>query len=298
MDQQALALAQAKAHAQVQSQQIQMQGQVQGHNQTQNQAMQNLYSSTLQASNGGNHNVDNNQAASSTITWQTANMQQPFSFTANSTAQSSFLYNSSNNNWAAEGATAPATSTTTPTWNTSAHSAPAFTEGNINLKQNSHNTANSNVNLSGAISNNTAQNMSDAVFTVLGMREKVANSITDATSTEVPQSVAHPIYVNAKQYRRILKRREARTILEEYFRKKKEKRDEKEAHEHGNGNGKRSYTHESRHRHAMKRPRGPGGRFLRKNELEEYYSTHPEEALLAGYVCAKKDKKEGDTDKS
>mmetsp|Transcript_9828 Transcript_9828/g.12769 ORF Transcript_9828/g.12769 Transcript_9828/m.12769 type:complete len:254 (-) Transcript_9828:183-944(-) len=97
-------------------------------------------------------------------------------------------------------------------------------------------------------------------------------------------SADNPIYVNAKQYRRILKRREHRAVLEEYFRKKKLAA----AAKGGNGSGeedgrKRTYTHESRHRHAMKRPRGPGGRFLTKDELQAYYEKRPEEAALAGY---------------
>lgn len=77
-----------------------------------------------------------------------------------------------------------------------------------------------------------------------------------AEYTTVPR-LAEPTYVNAKQYHRILKRRQARGILEAYFARTRREREEK------------PYMHESRHRHAMKRPRGPGGRFLTKSEIEK-----------------------------
>mmetsp|Transcript_24261 Transcript_24261/g.41217 ORF Transcript_24261/g.41217 Transcript_24261/m.41217 type:complete len:224 (-) Transcript_24261:114-785(-) len=93
------------------------------------------------------------------------------------------------------------------------------------------------------------------------------------TVTQVVSPQARPTFVNAKQYRRILKRREARSRLEEYYRQKRAAAAEQVAA----GGQRKPYLHESRHRHAMKRPRGPGGRFLTKAELVEYYKKHPEQ---------------------
>ncbi|CAA7259281.1 unnamed protein product [Cyclocybe aegerita] len=72
-----------------------------------------------------------------------------------------------------------------------------------------------------------------------------------------------PLYVNAKQYFRILKRRVARTRLEEVHRLSRQRK---------------PYLHESRHKHAMRRPRGPGGRFLTADEIAAQKATSQPES--------------------
>ncbi|GJN31749.1 hypothetical protein PR202_gb20185 [Eleusine coracana subsp. coracana] len=111
--------------------------------------------------------------------------------------------------------------------------------------------------------------------------------INGTTNSRVPLPIEpaseDPIFVNAKQYHAILRRRQARAKLEAQNKLVKVRKLYCFSGREFSCDAlislvpfsSQPYLHESRHHHAMKRARGSGGRFLNKNELQEQQQKAP-----------------------
>lgn len=82
-----------------------------------------------------------------------------------------------------------------------------------------------------------------------------------AETSMTPPLTEEVLYVNPKQYARILKRRQQRARSDPMNPSLLIKI-------------KQPFNHLSRHKHAMKRARGPGGRFLKRDEMSEVAYEH------------------------
>ncbi|EPS73134.1 hypothetical protein M569_01625, partial [Genlisea aurea] len=85
-----------------------------------------------------------------------------------------------------------------------------------------------------------------------GIYSQYATQMMNPNRIMLPLNVSGeggPVYVNAKQYNGIMRRRKKRAAAEMMHEKKPPK-------------SRKPYLHLSRHLHAMRRPRGNGGRFI------------------------------------
>ncbi|KAK0396596.1 hypothetical protein QR680_001779 [Steinernema hermaphroditum] len=94
--------------------------------------------------------------------------------------------------------------------------------------------------------------------------------VAQPAPAQIPEQTSakeeEPLYVNAKQYNRILKRRLTRAKLEQQGLIPKERR---------------KYLHESRHKHALKRQRGEGGKFDSSGSFSEDAASPKENCVIS-----------------
>ncbi|XP_022842871.1 nuclear transcription factor Y subunit A-7-like isoform X2 [Olea europaea var. sylvestris] len=106
------------------------------------------------------------------------------------------------------------------------------------------------------------------LYTSYGPHAMFQPQVMGSASIRVPLPVDisedGPIYVNAKQYHGILRRRQTRAKLEAQNKLIK---------------NRKPYLHESRHLHALNRVRGSGGRFLSSKKPQQPNSTHSSSSL-------------------
>jgi hypothetical protein len=127
--------------------------------------------------------------------------------------------------------------------------------------------------------NRKPKRMQPTDFGFLGVGAGGYSNMIMAQPTQPAMMQAEPMYVNAKQYHRILKRRAARQKMEAELKSVR---------------ARKPYMHESRHRHAVKRPRGADGRFLTAQEIAELRKA--EQATAAATPADQRGKSSNATD--